>query len=59
MIQAAKNLMEAVVLTVKASYVASRMYRQQVGEQVSHGTSVLSRPTVTPCVHPRLKWSGR
>ena len=28
LIQAAKNLMNAVVLTVKASYVASRMYRQ-------------------------------
>ena len=29
LIQAAKNLMNAVVLTVKASYVASRMYRFQ------------------------------
>ena len=28
LIQAAKNLMNAVVLTVKASYVGSRMYRQ-------------------------------
>ena len=28
LIQAAKNLMNAVVLTVKASYVASRMHRQ-------------------------------
>ena len=33
LIQAAKNLMNAVVLTVKASYVASRMYKQQVGLQ--------------------------
>ena len=33
LIQAAKNLMNAVVLTVKASYVASRMYKQQVGSQ--------------------------
>merc|ERR1712013_498153 len=30
LIQAAKNLMNAVVLTVKASYVASRMYKIQV-----------------------------
>ena len=29
LIQAAKNLMNAVVLTVKASYVASRMYKYQ------------------------------
>ena len=35
LIQAAKNLMNAVVLTVKASYVASRMYKQQVGSQYS------------------------
>ena len=27
LIQAARNLMNAVVLTVKASYVASRMYK--------------------------------
>ena len=33
LIQAAKNLMNAVVLTVKASYVASRMYKQQVGSR--------------------------
>ena len=33
LIQAAKNLMNAVVLTVKASYVASRMYKQQVSSE--------------------------
>lgn len=34
LIQAAKNLMNAVVSTVKASYVASTMYNQRQGNQV-------------------------
>ena len=38
LIQAAKNLMNAVVLTVKASYVGSRMYRQ-AGDSTSSNSS--------------------
>ena len=36
LIQAARNLMNAVVLTVKASYVASRMYKPAAHHQVDY-----------------------
>ena len=45
LIQAAKNLMNAVVLTVKASYVGSRMYRQ-TGDSTSSSSSCPPSPVV-------------
>ena len=52
LIQAAKNLMNAVVLTVKASYVASRMYKQQVGSRFfkAHAKVTLNHYALSLCL---------
>ena len=54
LIQAAKNMINAVVLTVKASYVGSRMYRQ-AGNSTTSSTS--SSNTCPPS--PVVVWKMR
>ena len=50
-LQAARNLMEAVVLTVKASYVASRMFNNH--KQVDFSTKVTAAYAAGICKPPK------
>lgn len=53
LIQAAKNLMNAVVLTVKSSYVASTKYPRPAGQVV-----VSSKSRFSVAMFNRVKWAN-
>ncbi len=60
LIQAAKNLMNAVVLTVKASYVASTKYPRQMARMEGTGDPlVVWKMKVSVTLRGRLGKNGR
>lgn len=57
LIQAAKNLMNAVVLTVKSSYVASTKYPRPAGQVVVSSNSLFTVVMLNNIIMRKYQWN--